>query len=164
MVATLSASSLFPYIPDIPMQPSAIGKTDGPAPSRRGPACVPGVMVSGYRSGSSSATAGELNRRIEGSLMELFLFARLYARPGKAGAVRQAILDVQGPTRDEPGCLEYHAFQSIQDASEFYIHSRWVDRKAFDRHLAQTHTTKFADQVEMLIESPLKPVLTSTLR
>jgi len=34
MVATLSASSVAPYIPDIPMQPSPKGNTEGPvAPS-----------------------------------------------------------------------------------------------------------------------------------
>jgi quinol monooxygenase YgiN len=99
----------------------------------------------------------------KGSLVELFLFARLYARPGHAAAVRQAIVDVQDPTRHEPGCLEYHAFQSTQDDNEFYIHSRWVDRAAFDRHLAQPHTQKFASDVEVLIEFPLKPVLTRPL-
>src|SRR6186997_661003 len=31
----LSDSSAAPYIPDIPMHPSAIGKTDGPAEPRR---------------------------------------------------------------------------------------------------------------------------------
>jgi len=37
MVAMLSRSSAGPYIPDMPIQPSASGKTEGPAePSRRG--------------------------------------------------------------------------------------------------------------------------------
>ena len=59
--------------------------------------------------------------------MELFLFARLHARPGNQNANRLAIHDVQGPTRDEPGCLGYDAFQSVRDPDEFYIHSRWRD-------------------------------------
>jgi quinol monooxygenase YgiN len=95
--------------------------------------------------------------------MELFLFARLYARASNADAVRQAIHDVQGPTRNEPGCLEFHAFQSIRDVNEFYVHSRWKDRSAFDHHAAQPHTTRFVARVEPLIDAPLAPVLTQRL-
>ncbi len=95
--------------------------------------------------------------------MELFLFARLYALPGNADAVREAILEVQGPTRTEAGCLDYHAFQSTQDTNEFYIHSRWKDRSAFDHHVAQPHTVKFVARVEPLIDAHLKPVLTRRL-
>jgi len=37
--------------------------------------------------------------------VEIFLFARLHARPGKRDEVHQAMFEVQGPTRREPGCL-----------------------------------------------------------
>jgi quinol monooxygenase YgiN len=95
--------------------------------------------------------------------MELFLFARLYARAGNSEAVRQAIQGVQNPTRNEPGCLDYHAFQSVQDINEFYIHSRWKSRAAFDHHAAQPHTMGFVARVQPLIDGPLKTVLTQRL-
>jgi quinol monooxygenase YgiN len=53
--------------------------------------------------------------------MELYLLARLHARRGREAALRQAIHDVKEPTRQEPGCLDYHAFQSVRDRDEFYI-------------------------------------------
>jgi quinol monooxygenase YgiN len=95
--------------------------------------------------------------------MELFLFVRLYARAGNSEAVRQAIQEVQSPTRNEPGCLDYHAFQSIQDINEFYIHSRWKSRSAFENHASQLHTISFVAQVQPLIDAPLKTVLTQRL-
>ena len=95
--------------------------------------------------------------------MELFLFARLHARAGNADAVRQAILDVQGPTSNEPGCLEYHAFQSVRDPDEFYIHSRWQDAAAFDAHVALSHTKRFVECVEPLLDHRLQPALTRRL-
>ncbi len=110
------------------------------------------------------ASIGVASARHDGeSQMELFLFARLYARAGNAEAVRQAIHDVQGATRSEPGCLDYHAFQSVQDMNEFYIHSRWKTRSAFDSHVAQSHTISFVARVEPLIDAPLKPVLARLL-
>jgi quinol monooxygenase YgiN len=51
--------------------------------------------------------------------MEIFLFARLHARPGKHSEVRQAMFDAQRPTRQEPGRLSYSAFRSVRDPDEF---------------------------------------------
>jgi len=91
--------------------------------------------------------------------MELFLFARLHASAGNSNAVQQAVLAVQGPTRSEPGCLDYKAFQSIRDSDEFYIHSCWKDKAAFENHLNEPHTRRFAARVEPLLDHPLRVTL-----
>ena len=95
--------------------------------------------------------------------MELYLFARLHAHRGCQAALRQAIHDVRGPTRQELGCLEYNAFQSVRDKDEFYIHSRWRDQAAFEQHVALPHTVTFAASVEALIDHPLAVSLTERL-
>lgn len=92
--------------------------------------------------------------------MELFLFARFHARAGCEQQVQQAIAEVQGPTRAEAGCFGYQAFQSIRDRSEFYVHSRWRDEAAFDRHTSLPHTLRFVDCVEQLLDHPLAVSLT----
>ena len=95
--------------------------------------------------------------------MEIFVFARLHARPGKRAEVLQAMLDVQGPTRQEPGCLSYGAFQSVLDPDEFYIHTRCKDMAAFERHAELPHTVHFVEVVEPLLDHPLKVTLTEQL-
>ena len=95
--------------------------------------------------------------------MELFLFAWLRARPGCEAAVLQAIQGVQEPTRRETGCLAYHAFRSVRDSNEFYIHSRWRDQAAFDLHAKLPHTERFVATVEPLLEHPLRVSLTERL-
>jgi quinol monooxygenase YgiN len=95
--------------------------------------------------------------------MEIFVFARLHARPGKRNEVHQAMFDVQGPTREEPGCLGYGAFQSVRDPDEFYIHSRWKDMAAFERHVGLAHTVRFAERVEPLLDHPFKATLAEQL-
>ena len=87
--------------------------------------------------------------------MELFIFARFHARPGKEGAVAEALLEVIVPTREEAGCLSIHAFQSVRDSQIFYIHSRWKDEAAFDYHAGLPHTIRFIQRVEPLIDGPL---------
>ena len=88
--------------------------------------------------------------------MEVFVFARLHARPGKRDEVHRAMFEVQAPTRNEPGCLAYGAFQSVRDLDEFYIHSRWQDTVAFDLHAELPHTIRFIQTVEPILDHPFK--------
>ena len=87
--------------------------------------------------------------------MELFIFARFHARPGNEGALAEVLRDVAAPSREEPGCVSIHAFRSIRDPHLFYIHSRWKDEAAFERHAGLPHTVAFLERVQPLIDHPL---------
>ena len=87
--------------------------------------------------------------------MEMFIFARFHARPGKEGTVVKTLLEVLEPTRQEAGCLNIHAFQSKRDPQLFYIHSRWKDEAAFDYHADLPHTLRFVEGIVPLIDHPL---------
>jgi quinol monooxygenase YgiN len=87
--------------------------------------------------------------------MELFTFVRFHARPGNESALAEAILTNLPPSREEPGCLDIHAFRSIRDPQLFYIHSRWKDEAAFEIHAGLPHTVRLLARVEPLIDHPL---------
>ena len=91
--------------------------------------------------------------------MQIFVFARLHALPGKHSEVHEAMFEIQGPTRAEPGCLDYGGFRSVRDPDEFYIHSRWRDMEAFERHATLPHTLRFVASVEPLLDHPFKATL-----
>jgi quinol monooxygenase YgiN len=95
--------------------------------------------------------------------MEIFVFARLHARAGARELVQQAMFEVQGPTREEPGCLSYGAFHSVRDPDEFYIHSRRKDMASFERHAELPHTVHFVEAVEPLLDHPFKVTLSERL-
>jgi len=88
--------------------------------------------------------------------MKLFIFARLHAAPENESAVAGAIADVLEPTRAEPGCLSIQGFRALRDPRLFYIHSRWTDEEAFERHAALPHTVRFIERVEKLIDHRLE--------
>ena len=94
---------------------------------------------------------------------EIFVFARLHARPGRQDEVHRAMFEVQGPTRAEPGCLSYGAFRSVRDPDEFYIHTRWRDLAAFENHAALPHTMRFVEVVTPLLDHPFKVTLSEQL-
>ncbi len=88
--------------------------------------------------------------------MELCIFTRFHARQGASEAVEEALREVMAPTKAEAGCLSIHVFRSIRDPQVFYIHSRWKDEGAFEAHAAMTHTVRFVERVEPLLDHKVK--------
>ena len=86
--------------------------------------------------------------------MEQYVFVRLHAREGEERAVEEVLREVAEPSREEAGCLSFHTFRSVRDRRLFYIHSRWVDEAAFQRHADLEHTVKFLKRVDALLDEP----------
>lgn len=97
-------------------------------------------------------------------MSELAIFGRFHARPGQAGALAEAIAAVLPPTRAEPGCLAIEAYRSIRDQDLFFIHSRWRDEAAFERHAGLAHTLAFLDRAPSLMDHPLDIQRTQALQ
>jgi quinol monooxygenase YgiN len=95
--------------------------------------------------------------------VEIYVFARLHARPGMRQELHDAMFAVQGPTRKEMGCLGYGAFGSVLDPDEFYIQSHWQDMVAFESHAQQPHTVMFVETVEKLVDHPFKVTLSEKM-
>lgn len=83
--------------------------------------------------------------------MEIYIFAKFHALEGKQGEATEALKEVLGPTRNEPGCICIHAFRSVHDGRLFYIHSKWKDEEAFEKHAQLPHTMRFRKRMETLI-------------
>jgi quinol monooxygenase YgiN len=86
--------------------------------------------------------------------VEQYVFVRFHAREGEEQAVKEALLEVAGPSREEAGCLSFQVFRSIRERKLFYIHSRWVDEAAFQKHAELPHTMKFLKRVDALLDQP----------
>ena len=82
------------------------------------------------------------------------MFVRLHAREGEQGSVKEALREVAEPSRDEDGCLSFEMFQSARDPRLFYIHSRWVDEAAFQKHAELGHTLRFLGRLDALLDEP----------
>jgi len=86
--------------------------------------------------------------------MEQYVFVRLHAREGEEKAVEEVLREVMGPSREEAGCVSFHLFRSMRDPRLFYIHSRWRDEAAFQKHAELAHTERFLKKVDVLLDQP----------
>jgi quinol monooxygenase YgiN len=82
----------------------------------------------------------------------LYIFARFRAKPGNQDAVAAALREVVAPTRAEAGCQGIHTFRSTRDPQLFYLHSKWVDEAAFELHATLSHTARFIETVQPLLD------------
>jgi quinol monooxygenase YgiN len=87
-------------------------------------------------------------------IAEQYVFVRLHAREGEEKAVEEALREVTGPSREEPGCISFHVFRSVRNPRLFYIHSRWTDEAAFQKHAVLAHTERFLKKVDALLDQP----------
>ena len=86
--------------------------------------------------------------------MAQHVFVRLRARAGEESAVEEALREVLGPSREESGCVSFEVFRSVRDRRRFYIHSRWTDEAAFEKHAELPHTVRFLERVDALLDQP----------
>jgi quinol monooxygenase YgiN len=86
--------------------------------------------------------------------MELFIFARFHVRDGSEVEATAILLDQATRVREETGCVAIGIFTSVRDPRLFYLHSRWIDEAAFDRHAELRDTSQFVTWMERLIDHP----------
>jgi quinol monooxygenase YgiN len=69
----------------------------------------------------------------------IILTAIVKAKPDEVEAVKEALLTMVEPTRQEPGCLCYNLHQSKSDPTQFMFYEQWVSKEAFDAHGKTPH-------------------------
>ncbi|MCO7519671.1 MULTISPECIES: putative quinol monooxygenase [unclassified Pseudomonas] len=67
-------------------------------------------------------------------------------RPEQAEAFEQLFRPYVEPSRQEPGCLEYHMLRDQQDPSLFVFFEVWASKADLDVHSALPHMRAFFEK------------------
>lgn len=94
---------------------------------------------------------------------ELVIFARFHATQGKEDALAAELRETVARVRVEPGCISIHAYRSVRDPRGFWLHARWTDETAFEKHAALPATNQFIERAERLIDHPFDVTRTRVL-
>ena len=73
----------------------------------------------------------------------LTLVAYLQAKPDKKAALEQILHSFVEPTRQEPGCIDYHFHRSTDDSNVFMFYENWRSREDFEKHLTMPYLAAF---------------------
>ncbi|MFF4696154.1 putative quinol monooxygenase [Streptomyces chattanoogensis] len=64
-------------------------------------------------------------------------------KPERAEELRQLLLSFVEPTRQEPGCLEYHFHEDRDSPGVFVFYEAWRSEEDLNAHLALPHLRDF---------------------
>ena len=93
----------------------------------------------------------------------LTVLAEIYARPGKEGALREALMGLVEPTKKDAGFLQYDLHQDNDDPAHFFLYENWASRADLDAHLAAPHLKAFLARQDELLAKPLRVVFATRI-
>ena len=76
------------------------------------------------------------------------------ARPGKEVELRNALVGLVAPTRQESGCLNYDLHVSPEHPGQFLFHENWTTKTALETHLQSPHIQALLPRIDELCSRP----------
>ena len=87
------------------------------------------------------------------------VIAQWYAKPGMDDEVAAVLRTAVRNSRTEPGCVLFMANRSAEDPRRFVMYEQFVDKAAFDAHLAtDSFKENVAGRILPLLESRVREV------
>ncbi|CNH49248.1 antibiotic biosynthesis monooxygenase domain-containing protein [Yersinia massiliensis] len=85
--------------------------------------------------------------------MEVRVIASLVAKPEYVNEVKDAVLQVIEPSREEQGNLQYDLHAEYGQNGSFVFFERWESDAALDKHNKTQHFGDFVKSIEGKLES-----------
>jgi quinol monooxygenase YgiN len=82
------------------------------------------------------------------------VIATFEARPGKETELRNALVGLVAPTRQETGCLNYDLHVLPESPAKFLFHENWTTKAALDAHLQTPHIQALLPRLDELCTEP----------
>jgi quinol monooxygenase YgiN len=76
--------------------------------------------------------------------MAYVVCAKWTAKEGEARNVEAAILQVVGPSRQEPGIVQYQPHRDPENPNVFFFYEQYVDEAAYQAHIDSEHMQRHA--------------------
>jgi quinol monooxygenase YgiN len=85
---------------------------------------------------------------------DLIVIASAKAKPGKEAELERALREVTGPTRAQPGCVQFSLYRSTSDRSTLIGFERWASAAHHQRHLQGVHVQKLMGRLTDILAEP----------
>ena len=91
----------------------------------------------------SQLDTGSAKKHPTGSPTQFTLVPFFIAKEGKVEAMRKAHLAMIGPTRSEPGNIDYDLFASVESPNVMFLFENWDNKEALNVHMAKPYFTRY---------------------
>jgi quinol monooxygenase YgiN len=91
---------------------------------------------------------------MKNSKTDLIVLATAKAKPGKEAELERALREVAGPTRQQPGCVQFTLLRAAGDKSSLVGYERWASEEAHQQHLAGAHVQKLMARMADILAVP----------
>ena len=85
--------------------------------------------------------------------MNLTLTAKIIAKAEKIEALRDELVSLLEPTREEKGCVLYDLNFSIEENGVFLFYEVWETVEDWNKHMESDHLKEFFELKDELVES-----------
>ncbi len=86
----------------------------------------------------------------------LTVVAKFQAKPGMEDKVKQGLLGMVAPSRQDAGVINYDIYQSNEDQSIFFTHENWTGQDALDAHMQTPHFKALAEESRETLAKPIE--------
>ena len=80
--------------------------------------------------------------------------AQVKTKPGKESQMRQELLSLVAPSRQDAGCLNYDLHQAVDNPALFLFHENWTSKAHLDRHLQKPELQAVLARLGQLVAEP----------
>ena len=90
--------------------------------------------------------------------MAYVVCAKWIAKEGEADNVAAAVEKMVGPSRAEPGILQYQPHRDPDDPNVFFFYEQYADKAAYEAHIESEHMKQhgFGDAIPRLEDRSLR--------
>lgn len=79
---------------------------------------------------------------------------RVRALPEKCLELRQTLIALAEPTRNEKDCMDHRVFQDVEHENCFTLFQQWMSREALEKHLCSERFAVLMGTRSLLIRPP----------
>jgi len=85
---------------------------------------------------------------------ELVILATAKAKAGKEAELESALRECAGPTREQPGCIQFMLLRAANDKGTIVGYERWASEADHERHLKGPHVERLMTRMADILATP----------
>ena len=85
-------------------------------------------------------------------MTKLPMIVKFYVKDGKVDEVKNELLKILEPTRNEEGCLLYELHQDLNNPNIFVFYEIWETVEAWKAHDTNPHINTFRDAIKNAVD------------